>query len=105
MIFSHFGLTIWIGEDLADKSWMIMSVLSIGLLFNSLAQVPYALIQAAGKVKLTSIIHLCEFFSYIILLLILLNIFGIIGAAIAFVLRVFFDYIILNYFSKKILKD
>lgn len=31
---------------------MIISVLLIGLLFNSLAQVPYTLIQAAGKVKI-----------------------------------------------------
>jgi O-antigen/teichoic acid export membrane protein len=104
IVFSHFGLTMWIGKDLADKSWKIMSVLSIGLLFNSLAQVPYALIQSAGKVKLTSMIHLCEFLFYVIMLLILLKNFGIIGAAIAFVLRVLFDYLILNYFSKKILK-
>ena len=103
IICSHLGLSLWISKEVANKSWIILCVLSVGLLFNSIAQVPYALIQATGKVKLTSIIHLCEFVFYIILLLSLLHFFGILGAAIAFSIRTCVDFLALNHFSKKLL--
>jgi len=65
---SYWGLKIWINDDVARNSYKLLIILSIGVLFNSMAQVPYALIQAAGKVKQTSIIHVAEFFIYILLL-------------------------------------
>lgn len=98
---SHFGLTIWLGKSFADNSWKIASILSIGLVFNSLAQIPHALIQASGDVKLTSIIHLCEFVFYLPLLYAALHFYGLIGAAFIWVLRVFADLLILSICAKK----
>jgi O-antigen/teichoic acid export membrane protein len=101
---SHFGLTLWLGENFADHSWVIASILAIGLLFNSLAQIPHAAIQASGDIKITSLIHLCEFMFYIPLLYGALHFYGLVGAAMVWVLRVFADFIILSVFAKKKIK-
>jgi O-antigen/teichoic acid export membrane protein len=98
---SYFGLTIWLGENFAKHSWVIASVLAIGLLFNSLAQIPHTAIQASGDVKTTSIIHLCEFIFYIPLLYGALHFYGLVGAALVWVLRVLADFIVLSIFAKK----
>ena len=100
---SQFGLTLWLGEDFASKSWVITSILSIGLVFNSVSQVPYTAIQSIGKVKLTSLLHFFELIIYIPLLLFSIHYFGLIGAAIAWVLRVAIDFSLLSYFSRKII--
>jgi O-antigen/teichoic acid export membrane protein len=98
---SYFGLTIWLGKNFAEHSWVIASILAIGLLFNSLAQIPHTAIQASGDVKITSIIHLWEFIFYIPLLYGSLHFYGLVGAAIVWVLRVFADLITLSVFAKK----
>jgi O-antigen/teichoic acid export membrane protein len=98
---SYWGLSFWLGVDFAKASWIIASILAIGLFFNSLAQIPHAAIQATGDVKSTSIVHLFEFIIYIPLLFIFLNLYGVVGAAIVWVIRVLFDYLILNFIKKK----
>lgn len=103
VIFSYVGLKFWISEDVAIKSYRLLIILSFGVFFNSLAQVPHSLVQAAGMVKQTSILHITEFIIYIILLSILLKHFGLIGASIAFVLRTIIDFMYLNKMAKKLL--
>jgi len=98
---SYWGLSFWIGIDFAKASWAIASILAIGLFFNSIAQIPHATIQATGDVKSTSLIHLVEFILYIPLLLVFLKLYGVIGAAIVWVIRVLCDYIVLNLLAKK----
>lgn len=98
---SYFGLSIWVGNNFAEQSWMIASILSIGLLFNSLAQVPHAALQAAGNVKVTSKIHFFEFLFYIPLLYYALSIYGLKGAALIWVIRVLVDLISLSVFARK----
>lgn len=98
---SNFGLTLWLGENFADHSWVIASILALGLLFNSLAQIPHAAIQASGDIKITSLIHLCEFMFYIPLLYGALHFYGLVGAALVWVLRVFADFIVLSVYAKK----
>lgn len=93
---SYIGLKIWVGEDVAAASYRILIVLMIGVFFNSLGQLPYALVQAAGKVKQTSILHMIEFVAYIILLVVLIKTLGLIGVALAFTLRTLFDFLLLN---------
>ena len=93
-----------INQDVATKSYKLLIILSIGVFFNGLAQVPHSLIQAAGKVKLTSLLHVSEFIIYITLLIILLKYFGLVGAGIAFVIRTIIDFFVLNHISKNILK-
>lgn len=100
--FSYFGLKIWINEEVASKSYFLLIIMMVGVFFNSLAQVPFALIQADGKVKLTSLLHVIEFFIYIGILVLLANYFGLVGVAIAFLLRTIIDFLCLSKIAKSI---
>jgi O-antigen/teichoic acid export membrane protein len=61
---SHVWLSVWLGVEFADKAWVIASILSIGIFFNRIAQIPHAIIQAKGDTRLTALIHLTEFVLY-----------------------------------------
>lgn len=101
---SRWGLEIWIGADFALHSFRVASIMAIGILFNSLAQIPHAYIQASGDAKTTAIIHLFESFIYIPLLILGISNFGIIGAALAWTGRALLDFCLLHLFAKKINK-
>lgn len=101
-IFSKIGLTIWIDKNFADESWYVASILVIGILFNSIAQIPYATVQASGNVKATSIVHLTEFVVYIPLLIVSVYYFGIIGAACTWICRAALDMILMFILSRKV---
>jgi O-antigen/teichoic acid export membrane protein len=98
---SFFGLTLWLGRAFAEQSWLVASILSIGLLANSLAQVPFAAVQATGGVKVTSAIHLAEACAYLPLLYLCVREFGLVGAAWMFVLRVTADLVLLGIVAKR----
>lgn len=100
--FSHFGLTVWMGSDFADRSYQVASLIAIGVFFNSLGQAPLSLLQADGRVKLTSILHLGEFVFYAPLLVLAILNFGIIGAAVAWVGRATIDSLFLNVAALKL---
>lgn len=101
-VFSYWGLYLWLGETFAQNSWKITSILSLGLLMNGVAQVPYAAVQAAGKAKTTAFLHIGEFIFYLPLLFVFLHYFGLIGAAIMWVLRVAADLFILLRCAKQV---
>ncbi len=62
---------------------------------NSLAQVAFALVQAAGRSDITAKLHLVELPIYVVLLLVLLRTANIEGAAIAWALRSILDMVVL----------
>ena len=101
---AHFGLSIWISKDFADMAWLVTAILAVGIGFNGMAQIPHATIQAAGNVRLTALIHFFELILYVPILFTALKLFGINGAAVAWVLRVLADFLILRFFAKKIFK-
>lgn len=94
-------LLIWMGEAYTGLAATIFSILLIGYLFNSLAQIPYAIIQAGGHSKITAFLHIIEFIPYILLLYFFVHEHGMIGAAAAWSIRVIFDCIALFFLSKK----
>ena len=100
---SYLGLSVWLGHDFATKSWLIVVVMSVGLLLNGIAYVPYAVIQAAGNARTTAIFHVFECLVYMPLLMLLLHYFGIVGAAVAWVIRVGMDLgLLLGYMKKSL---
>lgn len=104
-IFSFWGLKLWLGEEFAVNSWKITSILSLGLMLNGIAQVPFAAVQAAGEAKLTAFLHVGEFVFYLPLLFASLHYFGLMGAAVVWVLRVAADLLVLIKFAKKLNKS
>jgi len=92
---SHWGLTLWLGAEFATGAWQVASLLALGLLFNGLAQIPHAALQASGGVRATALLHTAELLFYIPTLCACLVLFGIVGAAAAWTLRAFADMVVL----------
>lgn len=102
---SYWGLSMWLGKEFAENSWKIASILSFGLLFNGIAFVPFAAIQASGKAKITAKLHVAELIIYIPLLILLLYFYGLVGAVIAWVIRVAADLFFLLIYASEALND
>lgn len=100
-LLSHWGLTLWLGRDFADHSWVIAVVLALGIALNSVAFVPFSVVQAAGNSFVTAKLHLAELIFYVPLLIFSLKKFGLVGAAAVWTLRVGVDLLALLYVARK----
>ena len=89
--FSGELLTIWLGPEFGEKSTLTLQLLLIGVFLNSMAMFPYALLQSAGYPRYTAFLHLLELPLYAALLVFFLNQYGIVGAAIAWLVRAVLD--------------
>ncbi|HLZ12314.1 MAG TPA: flippase [Candidatus Acidoferrum sp.] len=97
------GLSLWLGAEFAQHSFRVLQLLAVGVFLNSLAYVPFALLQGAGRPDLTATLHLIELPLYIGLLWWLIRARGIEGAAIAWSVRVSFDALLLFVLAKRFL--
>lgn len=88
-------LQIWLGADFATESTVALQILAAGVLINSLAHTPFALLQGVGRPDLPAKFHLIELPVYIVVAWILVSQFGIAGAAGAWTLRVALDTLLL----------
>ena len=95
-IFGRMLLSHWLGPEFATKSYDIAVIISIGVLFTSIAQIPFAYIQATGDARSTALIHLIELTIYVPTLMYLTHLHGIVGAAVAWSLRAASDLALLQ---------
>jgi O-antigen/teichoic acid export membrane protein len=93
--FAHDALRLWLGPQFAEQSAPVVRILALGVLVNSLAQVPYSLLQAVGRPDLTATFHLVELPLHIALVWILVTAWGISGAALAWAVRSAVDGVLL----------
>lgn len=105
LMFAREGLTFWLGSEFADNSASVLQLLVIGVFINSYAQVPFGMVQSAGRPDLTAKLHLVELPFYLLLLWWLLGAYGIVGAAIAWVLRALVDTLLLFVIATSLLPD
>jgi len=101
--FTHEGLNLWLGSEFADNSTLVLQLLAVGVFINSHAYIPSGLIQGAGRPDLNAKLHLIELPFYLLSLWWLVGVYGIVGAAIAWVLRVLIDAIILFVMARRLL--
>jgi O-antigen/teichoic acid export membrane protein len=94
-LFAHEILSIWINPVFADSSAVLLQVFSIGILINCLAHIPFTLIQSAGAARLTAFAHLAELPFFLLALWWLTSMYGTLGAAIAWLLRMVFDTVLM----------
>lgn len=99
-LFAPEGLQIWLGGDFQEMSTIVVQWLAVGLLINTLARMPFTVLQSAGRPELVAKTHLLELLPYMGLLWIFTNKFGIAGTAAAWFLRVLADMIILNWIAR-----
>lgn len=91
MLFAPEALKLWLNPTFARISAPVMRWLAIGLIINSSALLPYALLQGKGRPDLTGKLHLAELPIYAVALWSLVKGYGIVGAAAAWSLRVTID--------------
>ena len=97
------GLKLWLGAEYARNSTHVLQWLAVGVFINSLAQVPFALVQGVGKPDLTAKLHLIELPAYLATLWWLTRRHGIEGAAIAWTARAIVDALVLFVLAKRFL--
>ena len=100
-LLSHFVMTVWMGEEYGGEAADILKILLIGFFFNALAQIPYSLLQAQGKSKITALVHIYEIIPYIAMLFFFTHNFGIRGTAIAWSIRTGADLLLLYFISRR----
>jgi O-antigen/teichoic acid export membrane protein len=88
-----FGL--WISSEFASKAAVTAQILLLGFWINGLAYVPLAKLQTAGRPDAIAKCHLAELIPYLLFLFVGLHFFGLPGAAAAYSLRTFADYVLL----------
>lgn len=101
--FAQEGLAFWIDTNFSTHSTAVLKWLSAGVFVNSLAHVPFALIQGMGRPDLTARLHLLELPFYLICIYFAISHLGIMGAAVAWTIRVFVDFVLLFCLVKKLL--
>ena len=103
--FAKEGITYWLGNEFGTFSTDVFKWLIIGGLINSLAYIPYALIQASGRPDLTAKLNLVEAPIYLVLIILVAENYGIQGVAIVWFFRVAADMLILSYLGHNLMKQ
>ena len=103
-LFAQKGLTLWVGAEFAKNSYRVLQWLSLGVLMNGIALVPFTFLQGVGKPDVTAKLHFVELPLYGVMLVVLLDKFGIIGAAAAWTVRVMIDAVVLQCIAYKFKK-
>lgn len=82
---------LWMGRKFADNATLVGQILILGVWVNGLALIAVTLVQGQGRPDLSAKLHLAELVPFIIVLWLMITHFGLVGAAIAWVLRVSVD--------------
>lgn len=91
----------WVGLDLPPESVQIGRWLCLGVWINALGAMYYAWLHAHGRFRHTAVLHLAELPLYAVVLWLLLTQMGVVGAAIAWVLRVGVDSLALFLLARR----
>jgi O-antigen/teichoic acid export membrane protein len=89
------GLSLWLGHDFSEHSAVILQWLAAGIFVNSLAHLPFTIIQAAHRPDITAKLSLLELPLYLLLLYGLVHRKGLEGVAIAWSIRISVDSVVL----------
>lgn len=96
-------LHLWLGAAFAQNGSSVLRWLAAGIFVNCLAQLPYALLQSAGRPDIPAKLQLVELPVYVIGLVLLVRAFGVSGAAIAWALRLIVEALLLFLLAHKLL--
>lgn len=95
-------MVIWMGDEFRGTPVIVLRILLIGFFFNSIAQVAFSDIQAKGKSRITATVHMIEIMPYLIVLYFLINSYGVVGAAIAWSLRLTLESFCFLFISERL---
>lgn len=95
VLFAPELLTLWLGADFAKHSSAVLRLLALGMLLNGMAMVALSFLQSTGRPDLGARLHVLELPAYLLVLWLLIGRLGIMGAALAWFLRVTADAAVL----------
>lgn len=84
--FSFEAIELWLGYDFAQKSSLILQLLTIGVMMNCISLIPTNFFQGIGKPKITTLIVLVELPFYLLGMWLAIQNNGINGAAMVFMI-------------------
>lgn len=96
-------LHLWVGAGFAAHSSAVLRWLAVGVFINCFGQVPFAFVQSANRPDLTAKLYFFELPLFAALIVVLASRFGLQGAAVAWVLRVIADLLLLLTFVRRLL--
>jgi len=94
-IFAPEILKVWMGAPFAENAGIAFEILAFTFMINSISQLPFTVLQAVGRPDLTGKAHLIELPIHLLAAFLLIRSFGLIGAAIATLLRISLDMFLL----------
>lgn len=98
-------LAWWLDPSFATHAAPVLRWLLVGVSVNSLAHVPYALLQANGRADVTAKLHVLELPLFAAMLVVMVREIGILGAAAAWTIRVALDCALLFAAAWQLLPD
>lgn len=93
--------TTWAGKEFGDESTLVFYCLLGGLSVNLPACIPYCILMALGKATTIAALYWSELVPYLILIFTLTKHYGVIGAAIAWSVRMLIDGLIFFWLAKR----
>jgi len=103
IVFGQNILQVWLGYDFAVHGTRVLQILSLGSLVAGFAFIPFALIQGAGRADITGKLHLFELLFYLAGVWYLTVHYGIVGTAVAWLLRITADCILLLVIADRVI--
>ncbi len=88
---SHWVLTVWLGAEFASHATVVLRWLGVGILLSSIDNVVSGLLDGIGKASINAKFSFVELALYVPVLIVLVRLTGIEGAAIAWALRCLVD--------------
>lgn len=101
-LFAHEVIAVWIGSDFAVHSAPVLAVFALGILVNCMSHIPYTLIQGAGMARITALIHCAIILPFVTLLFFGIHFFGLLGAVLAWLIRIVADAALMFFFAWRI---
>lgn len=92
-------MVIWVGNDIAGVASPIGEILLFGVWANSLAHIPFYLLQGKGRPDLVAKFHTLEIGPFLIAIYFSMQLWGLYGAAWAWTIRVLVDAALLFHYS------
>jgi O-antigen/teichoic acid export membrane protein len=103
ILFSPEALEIWLGQPFATHASSVLRWLAIGVFINSLACIPFTLLQGGGRADIPAKLQLLQLPLYAAVLVLLLRTHGIEGAAFGWTARVALESILYFVCSRQLL--
>ena len=97
-------LQTWLGPAYSGQILGTSRLIIVGVLVNGFAQVPFTLLQAVGRPDVTAKLHMVELPLFALALTLLVGQFGIVGAALAWSLRVTLDAAGLFFMARRLFR-